>query len=221
MLGNYKEILDKSKNRVLDLGNDAIQAYHLLLDSFRDRDASKADEARNILKNAHNHNSKIDNEIIKTLALFSPEARDLRVVIAHLKIASELTRISDYIRACAKNTKLQITAEFSIEDIKEDTQAYMQSASKSLQVAVKSIMVGSEEELEELYRDVNVEESKCDDMLSVLEQSVIQKVYLNPEQAEEYISFLKSMRKFERISDRSVNIVKLSYFAIKGGKIKL
>ncbi|WP_331773978.1 phosphate signaling complex PhoU family protein [Sulfurospirillum sp. 1612] len=221
MLENYKEILDKSKKRVLDLGHDVIQAYDLLLESFRDGDEIKADEARNILKNAHDRNSKIDNEIIKTLALFSPEARDLRVVIAHLKIASELTRISDYIRACAKNTKVQIIAEFFIEDIKEDTQAYMQSAAKSLQAAVASIVADSEEELEGLYRNVNVEESKCDDILSVLEQSVIQKVYLEPEKAEAFFAFLKSMRKFERISDRSLNIVKLSYFAIKGGKIKL
>lgn len=221
MLENYKEILDKSKNRVLEFGNDIIKAYDLLLEGFRDEDVIKLDEARSLLKGAHNRNSKIDNEIIKTLALFSPEARDLRVVIALLKIASELTRISDYIRACTKNIKIQITSDFSINDIREDMEAYMQSAGKSLKAAVASIMANSEEELEKLYRDVNVEESKCDDMLSVLEQSVIQKIYKNAEEAENYIALLKNMRKYERVSDRSVNIVKLSYFAIIGGKIKL
>lgn len=221
MLENYKEILEKSRKRVLDLGNDVVMAYDLSVEAFRDNNPEKADESRSLLKNSHERNSKIDNEIIKTLALFSPEARDLRVVIAHLKIASELTRISDYIRACSKNTKMQITSEFSIEDIKEDTLAYMQSAAKSLKAAVESIKVDSEETLEELYREVNVEECKCDDIHSILEQTIIQKVCVIPEKAIDYISFLKSMRKLERISDRSLNIVKLSYFAIKGGKLKL
>ena len=35
------------------------------------------------------------------------------------------------------------------------------------------------------------------------------------------VEFIKTMRKLERISDRSVNIVKLAYFAQKGGKLKL
>ncbi len=221
MLANYKGILNKSTNRVLDLGEDVIKSYELALAAFREKDIQKANKSREILKNSHERNSKIDNEIIKTLALFSPEARDLRVVIAHLKIASELTRISDYIRACSKNIKMQISGEFDLEDIREDTLSYMQSSYKSLVAAVESIKVQSEDDLEELYREVNVEECKCDDIHSILEQNIIQQICITPESARDFISFLKSMRKLERISDRSLNIVKLSYFAVKGGKLKL
>lgn len=221
ILEKYKEILDKSRNRILELGNDVLTAYELYMEAFKDNDITKADEARKLLKNSHNKNSKIDNEILKTLALFSPEAKDLRVLIAHLKIASELTRISDYIQSAAKNTKMQLASEISIEELKNDTTLYMKSAKKSLQFAIESIQMTSEENLEELNRKINVEESKCDDIHSLLEHSIIQQICILPENATDYISFLKNMRKLGRISDRSLNIVTLSYFAIKGGKLKL
>jgi len=221
MLKNYKDILDKSRSRVLDFANDILCACDLAFDSFKQGDEKKANEARVMLKNAHNVNSKIDNEIIKTLALFSPEARDLRVVIAHLKIASELTRMSDYIRSCAKSIKMQISGEFDLSSLKDDTMSYMLSTRKSLESAIKSIKTDSVEKLEELYRVVNVEESKCDDIHSILEHNAIQQICITPEMAKDFVIFLKSMRKLERISDRSLNIVKLSLFAHIGGKLKL
>ena len=221
MLKNYKDILDKSRSRVLDFANDILCACDLAFDSFKQSDEQKANEARVMLKNAHNINSKIDNEIIKTLALFSPEARDLRVVIAHLKIASELTRISDYIRSCAKSIKMQISGEFDLSSLKDDTISYMLSTKKSLESAIKSIKTDSVERLEDLYRAVNVEESKCDDIHSILEHNAMQQICITPDMAKDFIVFLKSMRKLERISDRSLNIVKLSLFAHMGGKLKL
>jgi len=221
MLTNYKEILEKSRKRVLELAADVLKAYELSVQACHEDSLEKANEARNILKNAHDRNSKIDNEIIKTLALFSPEARDLRVVIAYLKIASELTRISDYIRSYAKKVKMQISGEVNLAALKDDMSSFLESTRKSLSAAIGSIEADSEEKLENLYRRVNVEESKCDDILSILEKNILQQICVNPEDAEDMVEFIKSMRKLERISDRSVNIVKLAYFAQKGGKLKL
>ncbi len=221
MLQNYKQILKKSKNRVLDLANDTLKAYKMSIDAFKVSDLEQASQARKLLKDAHERNNKIDNEIIKTLALFSPEAKDLRVVIAHLKIASELSRISDYIRTYAKNVKMNISGEYEIEALKEDSIAFNQSTYNSLKYAVESIESEDEERLENLYTKVNVEVSKCDDIYSILEQNLIQEICVTPESARDYIYFHKSLRKVERISDRSLNIVKLAYFAQKGGKLKL
>jgi phosphate transport system protein len=221
MLTNYKEILEKSQRRVLELATDVLKAYNLAVEAFVEEKLEKANEARALLKDSHNRNSKIDNEIIKTLALFSPEARDLRVVIAYLKIASELTRISDYVRSFAKKVKMQISGEVELSTLRDDMNSFLESTRKSLQAAVESIEAESEDKLENLYRKVNVEESKCDDIISILEKNILQQICVNPEDAEDMVAFIKSIRKLERISDRSVNIVKLTYFAHKGGKLKL
>ncbi len=221
MLQNYKEILKKNQKRVLSLAEDVLKAYELAYEALKESDIEKANSARDMLKDAHDKNSKIDNEIIKTLALFSPEARDLRVVIAYLKIASELTRITDYIRSFAKKVKVQISSDLELGELRDDTISFAGSAYKSLSASISAIKTDSEDELENLYRKVNVEESKCDDILSLIEKKLIEQICLLPENASELISFLNGLRRLERISDRSVNVVKLAYFAKKGGKLKL
>ena len=221
MLAKYEEILNKSKKRVTEVANDVLTAYNMSVEAYHDSDEQKASDARKMLKDMHDKNNKIDNEIIKTLALFSPEARDLRIIISHLKIASELTRISDYIRAYAKDTKMQISGEFETEALKSDMLSFLQSTADSLEASIKSINASNNAELDKLYQKVHVEESKCDDILSILEKNLLQAICINPENAGDFISFIKTIRKLERVSDRSVNIVKLSYFAQKGGKLKL
>jgi len=221
MLENYKSILEKSRARVLELATDVLTAYKLNMEAFAENDIEKASQARSLLKNAHDRNNKIDNEIIKTLALFSPEAKDLRVVVSYLKIASELTRISDYVRTYAKNVKMGISGDFELDSLKDDTVSLNKSTYKSLEAAVNAIKAEGEDALENIYRTVNVEVSKCDDIYSILEQNIIQEICLTPESARDFITFHKTMRKVERISDRSINIVKLAYFAQKGGKLKL
>ena len=221
MLGNYKEVMEKSQKRVTALAQDVLGAFALTIEAFEQKDPAPATEARNMLKDAHERNNKIDNEIIKTLALFSPEAKDLRIVIAWLKIAGELSRIADYVRSFAKKVKMQIGGELNMSALQNDMHSFLESTKKSLEAAVASIEADSEEALEHLYRKVNVEESKCDDIISILEKNILQQICVNPEEAGEMVEFLKGMRKLERISDRSVNIVKLAYFAQKGGKLKL
>ena len=142
-------------------------------------------------------------------------------MIAYLKIASELTRITDYIRSFAKRVKIQISSDLELGSLRDDVYAFADSAYKSLSASISAIKTDSEDELENLYRKVNVEESKCDDILSLIEKKLIEQICVVPENASELISFLNGLRRLERISDRSVNIVKLAYFAQKGGKLKL
>ncbi len=221
MLGNYKEVMEKTQKRVLALAHDVLKAYTLTVEASEKKDTELATQARSMLKDAHDRNNKIDNEIIRTLALFSPEAKDLRIVVAYLKITSELSRIADYVRSFAKKVKMQISGELDMSALQNDMQSFLESTKKSLEAAVASIEADSEEALENLYRKVNVEESKCDDIVSILEKNMLQQICVNPEEAGEMVEFLKGMRKLERISDRSVTIVKLAYFAQKGGKLKL
>jgi len=221
MLNRYKEIMQKSQKRVLNLAEDVLEGFRLCIEANKTKNIEFATKARELLKDAHERNSKIDNEIIKTLALFSPEARDLRIVISYLKITSELTRISDYIRSYAKAIKMHISGEFDMSALQSEINSFLNSTYSSLQAAVESIKINQEDKLEKLYQRVHVEESKCDDIVSILEKNLMQQVCQKPEDANDFLIFIKNLRRLERLSDRSVNIVKLSYFAYKGGKLKL
>ena len=161
MLGNYKEVMEKTQKRVLALAHDVLKAYTLTVEASEKKDTELATQARSMLKDAHDRNNKIDNEIIRTLALFSPEAKDLRIVVAYLKITSELSRIADYVRSFAKKVKMQISGELDMSALQNDMQSFLESTKKSLEAAVASIEADSEEALENLYRKVNVEEKEA------------------------------------------------------------
>ncbi len=222
MLEKYQNILNKSQKRITELANDVQSAYEEALEAFIAEDESRAAEARSRLKNAHDRNNKIDNELIKTLALFSPEARDLRVVVAYFKIAGELTRITDYIRSYAKSIRMLMGSDLPMDTIRDNAVVFQKSALGSLRAAVASIAIEeASEELEEIFRQVNVEESKCDDIFNLIEKDTIQQIYATPQYAADLVQLLAAMRKIERISDRSVTIVKLVYFAHQGGRLKL
>ncbi len=220
MLKNYEKDLEKSKKKIISLSEDIYSALELSYEGFKDADIEKLSSAKSLLKESHDRANKIDNEIIKTLALFSPEASDLRVLIAYLKITNELSRISDYVKTHTKAIKIQIVNELHLDILRQDSFLFHQSTLKSFRAAIDSLSA-NEDSVDMIFRAVNVEESKCDDIFSILEKSILEQICVLPEQAGEYIVFLNSLRKLERVSDRSVNIVKLNYFAQKGGKIKL
>ncbi len=219
MLQNYKKNLKNSKQKIIELSNDIYEAFKLSFEGFKSANIDRSNEAKKIVKNVYNQANKIDNEIIKTLALFSPEAKDLRVLIAYLKITNELLRVSEYIKTHTKTIKIQIINELDIDSFKQNIISFHQSTLKSLKAAVDSLNA-DEDSIENIFKEVNIQESKCDDIFSILEKNILSQISLNPKFTGEYIRFLNSLRKLERISDRSVSIVRLNYFAQKGGKIK-
>jgi len=88
-------------------------------------------------------------------------------------------------------------------------------------LALEAIVEEDSESLDRIARQISVEESKCDDFVSILEKNMIGEICSRPEQADELVGRLHVMRKLERVSDRCVNIVKLARYALEGGKLKL
>jgi len=99
--------------------------------------------------------------------------------------------------------------------------AFYKSTLKALSASVELIKTTSQDELNNLIREINLEESKCDDFVSILEKNVLMQICKESSNAEFVAKRLNSIRKLERISDRCVNIAKLSKYALEGGKLKL
>lgn len=74
---------------------------------------------------------------------------------------------------------------------------------------------------DDVYRKVIVEESKNDDLFSIMEKELLTLIIDANELAVEYVRVLGTLRKLERIGDRTVNIASLMVFAQKGGELNL
>ncbi len=220
MLQNYEESLTRIKNMLLQLGSEITMASEKALSGMESLDSSRFEAARTMLKNTETQANAIDNEIVVTLALFGPEARDLRKMIAYLKITNELVKIAENIRSFSKRMSLHLQGELSFTSLHEYSIHLCKTSTKAVTLAINTINTIEKEELEDAYRKVKVEESKSDDLYSILEKNILSDMTKSIEQSTDFIQVLSIMRKLERMADRSVNIVQLMIFSRLGGEIK-
>lgn len=220
MLQKYEERLVEIKKILVELGSEITMASERALSGMENLDISRFESARTILKNSETIANTIDNEIVVTLALFGPEAKDLRKMVAYLKITNELVKIADNIKSFSKRMISHLQGDISLNALHEYSVHLCKSASKAVTLAISTIEVGEKETLEDVYRKVKVEESKSDDLYSILEKNILADMGKTIDQSADYIQILSTMRKLERMADRSVNIVQLMIFSRVGGEMK-
>ncbi len=220
MLQKYEERLIDIKKMLQELGTEVTMASERALGGIENLDVSRFESARAILKNTETIANAIDNEIVVTLALFGPEARDLRKMVAYLKITNELVKIAENVRSFSKRMCGHLQSDISFNSLHEYSVHLCKSATKAVTLAIGTIDIVEKETLEDIYRKVKVEESKSDDLYSILEKNILTDIAKVIDQSADYIQILSTMRKLERTADRSVNIVQLMIFARVGGEMK-
>lgn len=222
MLQKYEERLVEVKQMLLELGSEVTMACEKALSGIENLDASRFESARSMLKNVEAQANAIDNEIVVTLALFGPEAKDLRKMVAYLKITNEMVKIADNVRSFSKRMALHLQTQSGtpITSLHEYSTHLCKTSVQAVTIAIGTINVADKDALEDAYRRVKVEESKSDDLYSILEKNVLSDISKMIDQSADFIQFLSTMRKLERMADRSVNIVQLMIFARVGGEIK-
>lgn len=220
MLQKYEERLTAIKQMLVDLGSEITMASEKALSGMESLDVGRFESAKNLLKNVENQANAIDNEIVVALALFGPEAKDLRKMVAYLKITNELVKIAENIRSFSKRMAQHLQGDTPFVTLHEYSTHLCKTAIKAATLAISTIDVADKDALEDTYRKVKVEESKSDDLYSILEKNILSDISKMIDQSADFIHILSTMRKLERMADRSVNIVQLMIFARIGGEMK-
>ena len=219
MLQKYVDEFNGIRNDIKELCSNIISAYKMELEGFKKRDIKALDESRKIFKAVDVKANKIDNRIIKVFALFEPEAALLRELVALLKTTNELSRIASSGRKYAANMRTHIEEEVDFGGIEEYLVMIHEAAIKALEFA--SRLDDDAEKYEEDYKKTMIQESKTDDLYSILEKEILAKMCQGEDMTLNYINILNIARKFERVADHAANIAKMYIFAKKGGSIEV
>ncbi|MBE0491286.1 MAG: PhoU family transcriptional regulator [Sulfurospirillum sp.] len=220
MLNKYEVQHEHLQQMFNNLGIKLKEASVVCEDGLNTLDVQKLDSAREKLNGIDQNANLIDQAIVKTLALYGPEADQLRELVSFLKSTNELVRIAENIKSFAKKMKSHINNEADFASICEYATHLAHSAFLAVDFCVASLEITNKDEASELYRKTSVEESKTDDLYSILEKNIMANICKDVEKASESIEILSTMRKLERIADRATNITKLMLFARAGGVIK-
>ncbi len=220
MLPPYENQINHIQKMLAKLISEIVEAHTTALEAYKTRSTEQFDAVKTILKTIEQEANAIDNEIVKTFALFGPEAQELRLLISYLKMTNELIRIGEGAKKYARRMKAHCEGECSLEGISEIIIKLHSSSIAALQFIVDCFNDHDECDYEDLYRSVMVEESKCDDFHSILEKEILSRIIIEGELSIEYVRVLSTLRKLERASDHAVNIAKLMLYSKEGGSIQ-
>jgi phosphate transport system protein len=221
MLPRYENKLNEIRGMISTLLAQIIRSSEETLQAFENNNYDLYETSRVHLKNLQTDANKIDNEIIKTFALFGPEADELRLLVAYLKMTNEIDRIGAGIKKY--NTRLyeHCMGGCDMGILSNAIVQLHKTTINALQYIEECLLNMERCDADDIYRKVMVEESKNDDLFSIMEKEILTLIINANELAIEYVKVLGTLRKLERIGDRTVNIASLMLYAQKGGEIQL
>ncbi len=217
MLENYEEKLHIIKNNIKEIAKNLVQANNIIIDALKDCKLDKFNEAKLAIKNTSNKTNEIDNDIITTLALHSPEAKDLRAMVSYLKITNELVRACSNTRSFIKGFQ-DVCTKVDIKTINDYAIPMQKSTVEALENTIKMIDIDCVDEIQECFNKVLIAENKTDDLYEMIENALISQAD-KADNFSRYHQMLSSLRKSEKVADRAISIASLLLFAKNGGEI--
>jgi len=163
--------------------------------------------------------AKIDTQIIHVFALYTPEARDLRQLVAFLKVTNELDRIVNSSRSFMRDFPYVLSKEIDKDFILEYAIPLQKTCVVAVQNALALFATDDKQVVAELYKAVVVEEGKNDELYKIIEKSLLKKINADIQLSNEYQGVMFALRRLEKIADRALSIAYLMHFAKIGGEI--
>lgn len=220
MLQPYKNNIEKIKSEICLIADIVTHANKVSLSALKENDLSMLKDINLSIKKISTKSNDIDNLIVKTLALYSPEAKDLREMVSFLKITNELVRASTYSKNFIKTFRKSFTEELDKHAILEFAIPLLKSSNLALQMSIEMINQTDNKIIEQTYNKVLVEDSKTDDLYIMVEKNILKLISKNIELSKDYFEVLSSLRKLEKISGRASSIANLLVFAEVGGELE-
>lgn len=210
MVKSYDEELERLNKMIVEMGGLAESQFAAAIDTVAKRDSELAGRVIKGDDKVDQLERDIDNLAVRLLALRQPMARDLREIVAALKIASDLERICDYAVNVAKRSialaqspplqplhALPRMAQFALVLVKDVIDAYVERDPD------KAIMVWTrDEELDEMY--------------SSLFREFLTYMMEDPRNIGVYTHLLFMAKNIERIGDHATNIAENLYYMVHG-----
>jgi len=221
MLSKNEEKLVEVREQTAEILENLTISQKLALQALEECDSQSFEQVKVPLKSINKKVDDIDNLILTIFALYSPEARDLREMVAFLKITSALQRIATNEKNYIKNMAIcnpETSAE--LKRIIKESLSINRCAIRTLEYTIEMIHeTKDKDKLIEIESRIDVEYSKTDDIYSMIEKDVLQMMHDAHEVNDEYINLLKYIRKNLKIIDRLQDIASRVIFARIGGKL--
>ncbi len=210
----FEEEMIDLKKRISEMASLVEEMIGKSIKGLKDRNMIIAKDVINSDDEVNNMEVEIDNLCIKILALYHPEAEDLRVVTMIMKINNDLERIGDHAVNIAKMSiplseqppikplmDIPRMADKAIEMLKESLDCFMKLDSEmAIQVCIK------------------------DDEVDALEPQIVRElityVMSDSQLMDRALRLIFIARHLERVADLATNIAEDAFYIATGEVLK-
>jgi phosphate transport system protein len=210
MAVHLQKEIDKLKKQIVLLAGTVEKRVADAVRSIDQRDAQLAQQIKDSDQIIDQTEVEVEEECLKTLALYQPVAMDLRFIVAVLKINSDLERIGDEAvniagRSLNINAYPKIEINFDLKTLALKVMAMLKrslDALVNMDAAMAHSVIDSDDEIDETVR--------------VLFQQVKNEIRRQPEKIDYIIEYMRINRHLERIADHATNIAEDVVYMIEG-----
>lgn len=207
---HFVEELEQLSNLLLKMCSFVESAVQRSISAVTDKDLNAAEE---VLRNEAQINQieiEIDDFAIRLLALQQPMAADLRLIVAALKINTDLERMGDLAVSIARRAKslMQSPMIKPMVDIPHIAGLVQSMVRKSLDAFVTRDA--------ELARSVLASDTAVDNLRTASYHELISFMEHEPSGIRQAVDLIAVVRNLERIADHSTNIAEDVLFMVKG-----
>jgi len=212
---HFHDQLTALNRRLLAMSEKAESLIALSVDALLSQDAGKAEAVIDADRELDSMELEIEAAALGLLALQQPMARDLRFIVATIKVTSDLERVGDHAVNIAQaalrliSQRTNITPDPEIADMARRARAMLSDAIDAFLRADGA-----------LGRDVCAR----DDQIDALDESVFRilltHMMADPRTINPSLEYLLVSRNLERVADLATNISEAAVFLAEGKQIK-
>ncbi|MCG8684485.1 MAG: phosphate signaling complex protein PhoU [Desulfobacterales bacterium] len=213
MTTHLTRAMHRIKKEILSLGAMVEDRFKKSIYAIKTENLEQAQEIINTDYLVDEREVEVEEECLKTLALYQPVATDLRLITAVIKINNDLERIADYAVNIAQRYK---TSAQNSNKFKYDYTAMAEQAANMLKLSLDALVsmdVDMAYKVREMDEEVN---TMRNDAYRIMKDDIRR----HPEMVEEIINMYLISRHIERVGDHTKNIAEEVIYLIEGEIIR-
>jgi len=210
IIKSYDEELRRLNNMIVEMGGLAESQLGAAIEAVATRDSDLALRIIEGDARVDELERELDNLAIRLLALRQPMARDLREIVAALKIGSDLERICDYAANVAKRS-IALAQTPPIKPVHA-----LPRMARLAQLMVKDVIDAYVERDADQAIAVWMRDEELDEMYSSLFREFLTYMMEDPRNIGPCTHLLFMAKNIERIGDHCTNIAENLYYLVHG-----
>ncbi len=210
----FDQDLKALKEQILAMGASVEQAIELAVKGLIERNPELLVQVQELEKQIHLTNRKIDEACMQVLARQAPLARDLRLVLAIIKINADLKSMSRQAANMARSAKhyLKGSPLKPLIDLPQMAELTRSMVRQSLSALVKTDVA--------LSQTVMAMDDSVDELKNKIVAELTEMMKQDSEAVDRAVNLIMVARNLERMGDHATNIAEGVVFIASGVDIR-